>query len=553
MIASPDNSSEIAVVGKARANSAADRRADEIPHQPFGNNPAPAKRGKRLRHHMRCVREPNMLMAFTTIKVREFGPFGVRDGGLPSSGQELTMSQPERVDLLILGSGEGGKFLAWHMAKSGHRTALVERKLIGGSCPNTNCLPSKNEIWSAKVADLLRHGDRFGAVTGAVAIDMKKVQARKRAMVDGLIAMHLDYYKASGTELIMGRGQFIAPKTLEVSLNDGGSRVLTGDRVVLNLGTHALIPDIPGLAAAKPLSNVELLELDRLPAHLIVLGGGYVGLEMAQAYRRFGSRVSIIEAGPQLAGREDPDVAAAISEMLREEGIELHLGAQTLGVQGRSGEAVSLRLRTTAGDQTVDGSDLLVAVGRVPNTAGIGLDLAGVALDARGYIVVNERLETSAPGVSAIGECAGSPQFTLVSFDDFRVVRDSLTGGDRTTRDRLVPYCMFTDPPLARVGLSEGEARRHGAAVRVARLPIVNVMRSHTLSETRGFMKALVEAEGDRILGFAMFGPEAGDVVAVVQTAMLAGMPYTGLRDAIIAHPTMAEGLGALFSNVPDR
>ena len=463
------------------------------------------------------------------------------------------MSQPERYEMLVLGSGEGGKFLAWHMAKSGHRTAVVERKLIGGSCPNTNCLPSKNEIWGAKVADLVHHADRFGMVTGSTATDMKRVLARKRDMVDGLIAMHLDHYKASGAELIMGTGRFIAPKTIEVSLNDGGTRVLTGDRVALNLGTHATIPDIPGLAAAKPLTNIEALELDRLPDHLFAIGGGYVGLELAQAYRRFGSRVTIIEAGPQLAGREDSDVATALLEMLRDEGIAVHLGAKVLGVQGRSGESISLQMRTPTGDQTIEGSDILVAAGRTPNTAGIGLELAGVALDARGYVAVNDRLETSAPDVWAIGECAGSPQFTHVSFDDFRIVRDNLAGGDRTTRDRLVPYCMFTDPPLARVGLSEAEAQRHGIGVRAAKLPIVAVLRSRTISETRGFMKALVEAGGDRILGFAMLGAEAGEVTAVVQTAMLAGMPYTGLRDAIIAHPTMAEGLGDLFSNVPTR
>jgi pyruvate/2-oxoglutarate dehydrogenase complex dihydrolipoamide dehydrogenase (E3) component len=438
------------------------------------------------------------------------------------------------------------------MAGSGHRSAVVERKLIGGSCPNTNCLPSKNEIWSAKVADLLHHAERFGMVTGSPVVDMKRVLARKRDMVDGLIAMHLEKYKASGADLIMGAGRFIAPKTIEVSLNDGGTRVLTGDRVVLNLGTHATIPDIPGLVAAEPLTNVEALELDRLPDHLIVLGGGYVGLELAQAYRRFGSRVTVVEAGPQLAGREDLDVAEAILEMLRDEGIVVHLGAKVISVHGRSGEAISLQIRT-AGDQIIEGSDLLVATGRTPNTAGIGLDLAGVALDPRGYIVVDDRLETSAPDVWAIGECAGSPQFTHVSFDDFRVIRANLTGGDRTKRDRLIPYCMFTDPPLARVGLSEGDAQRQAIAVRVAKLPIAAVLRSRTISETRGFMKALVEGGGDRILGFAMIGAEAGEVMAVVQTAMLAGLPYTALRDAIIAHPTMAEGLGALFSDIPAR
>ena len=463
------------------------------------------------------------------------------------------MSEPERCEMLVLGSGAGGKLLAWHMAKSGHRTAVVERKLIGGSCPNTNCLPSKNEIWSAKVADLVHHADRFGMVTGPVATDMKRVLTRKRDMVDGLIALHLDLYKASGAELITGAGRFIAPKTIEVSLNDGGTRVLTGDRVVLNLGTHATIPEIPGLAAAEPLTNVEALELDRLPDHLVVIGGGYVGLELAQAYRRFGSRVSIIETGPQIASREDPDVAAALQELLRDEGIAVHLGARVLGVQGRSGQTVSLQLHTPSGDQTIDGTDILVATGRSPNTTGIGLEVAGVALDARGYVAVNDRLETSALDLWAVGECAGSPQFTHVSEDDFRIVRDNLAGGDRTTRNRLVPYCMFTDPPLARVGLSEAEARHQGVAVRVAKLPIAAVLRTRTTSETRGFMKALVAADGDRILGFAMLGAEAGEVMAVVQTAMLAGMPYTGLRDAILAHPTMAEGLGGLFSNVPAR
>jgi pyruvate/2-oxoglutarate dehydrogenase complex dihydrolipoamide dehydrogenase (E3) component len=463
------------------------------------------------------------------------------------------MSQPEHYEMLVLGSGAGGKLLAWQMAKSGRRCAVVERKLIGGSCPNTNCLPSKNEIWSAKVADLVHHADRFGMMTGPVTTDMKRVLARKRDMVDGLIAMHLDQYKASGAELIMGTGRFIAPKTIEVSLNDGGTRVLTGDRVALNLGTYATIPDIPGLAAVQPLTNVEALELDRLPDHLIVIGGGYVGLELAQAYRRFGSRVTIIETGPQLASREDSDVAAALLEMLRDEGIVVHLGAKILGVQGRSGQTVSLQLQTPSGDRTIEGSDILVATGRTPNTAGIGLELAGVALDTRGYIAVNDRLETSAPDVWAIGECAGSPQFTHVSEDDFRIIRDNLAGGNRTTRNRLVPYCMFTDPPLARVGLSEAEAQRQGIAVRVAKLPIVAVLRTRTTSETRGFMKALVAADGDGILGFAMLGADAGEVMAVVQTAMLAGMPYTGLRDAILAHPTMAEGLGGLFSNVPAR
>jgi pyruvate/2-oxoglutarate dehydrogenase complex dihydrolipoamide dehydrogenase (E3) component len=463
------------------------------------------------------------------------------------------MPEREPFDTLILGSGEGGKYLAWHLARMGQRVAVIERKLIGGSCPNTNCLPSKNEIWSAKVADLVRRADRYGAPSSAAAIDMKRVLARKREMVDGLIAMHLDIYKTSGAQLIMGAGRFVAPKTIEVALNDGGVRVLTGDRVVLNLGTHATVPDIPGLAGAKPLTNIELLDLDRLPNHLFVLGGGYVGLELAQAYRRFGSRVTIIETGRQFASREDPDVADALLEVLRDEGIEVLLGASVLGVGGRSSESVSLAIETPDGEQTLEGTDILVAVGRTPNTHGIGLEVAGVALDAHGYVAVNDRLETSALDVWAIGECAGSPQFTHASLDDFRIIRDNLAGGARSTRNRLVPYCLFTDPQLARVGLSETEAQRQGVKVRVAKLPIASVLRSRTISETRGFMKALVGADHDRILGFAMLGPEAGEVVAVVQTAMLAGMPYTALRDAILTHPTMAEGLGSLFSRVPDR
>ncbi len=463
------------------------------------------------------------------------------------------MANPERFDALVLGSGEGGKYLAWHLARSGRRVAVIERRLVGGSCPNTNCLPSKNEIWSAKVADLARRGGTFGARTGPVAVDMAQVRQRKRDMVAGLVAMHLGLYEASGAMLVMGEGRFVAPKTIEVSLNDGGTRLMAGDQVFLNIGTHAAMPPIPGLAAADPLTNVEALELDVVPEHLLVLGGGYVGLELAQAYRRFGSRVTVIEHGPQLAGREDPDVAEEVRRFLTAEGIDVLLAATALRVQGWSGEAVSVTLRTDGGERTLDGSHVLVAAGRRPNTEGVGLDLAGVERDAQGYIAVDERLATSAPETWAIGECAGSPQFTHVSFDDFRVIRDNLAGINRTTRDRLVPYCMFTDPPLGRVGLSETEAQRQGLAVRVARLPMEMILRTRTLGETTGFVKVLVAADDDQILGFAMIGPEAGEVMAVVQTAMLAGMPYTGLRDAIIAHPTMAEGLGALLSRVPPK
>ena len=379
------------------------------------------------------------------------------------------------------------------------------------------------------------------------------VRQRKRDMVDREIALHLQNYKESGAELIMGTGRFVAPKTLEVRLNDGGTRALAGDQVFLDIGTHAAIPSVPGLEAARPLTHIEALELDYLPSHLIVLGGGYVGLELAQAYRRFGSRVTVIEHGPQLMSREDPDVVDEMQRILSDEGIGFSIAAETLHVRGRSGEELNVAVRTASGEQQIKGSDILVAAGRIPNTSGIGLEEAGIELDGHGYIKVNQRLEATAPHVWAIGECAGSPQFTHVSIDDFRIIRDNLAGGNRNTHERLVPYCMFTDPPLARVGLSEGEAQRQGVGARVARLPMTAVRRTATTDETQGFMKVLVGGNDDRILGFTMIGAEAGEVMAAVQTAMLADLPYPRLRDAILAHPTMAEGLDALFSNVPPR
>ena len=459
----------------------------------------------------------------------------------------------EQFEILVLGSGAGGKLLAWHMARSGRHAAVVEQRWVGGSCPNINCMPSKNEIHSAKVAWLVRHGAEYGAGAGRVEIDMATVRDRKRKMVDQQIAAHVRNYQTSGAELVMGSGRFVAAKTLEVRLNEGGTRVLAGDRVFINVGTHAAIPGVPGLEAAFPLTNIEALELDYLPLHLIVLGGGYVGLEFAQAYRRFGSRVTVIEHGKQLMAREDPDVSEALQRILADEGIDFLIGPEIMRVEGRSGKEVTVFVRTLAGEQTVEGSDILVAAGRIPNTANLGLDKAGVELDARGFVRVNERLETSAPGVWAIGECAGSPQFTHVSEDDFRIIRDNLAGGTRSTRDRLVPYCMFTDPPLARVGLSEADAQRQGVDVRVARLPMSSVLRAQTTGDTQGFMKALIGARHDRILGFTMIGAEAGEVVATVQAAMLAEMPYSRLRDAVLAHPTMVEGLGPLLSNVPPR
>jgi pyruvate/2-oxoglutarate dehydrogenase complex dihydrolipoamide dehydrogenase (E3) component len=382
---------------------------------------------------------------------------------------------------------------------------------------------------------------------------MAKVRQRKRDMVNGQIAAHLQNYRTSGAELVMGTGRFVAPKTLEVRLNDGGTRLLAGDRVFLDVGTHAAIPDVPGLEATRPLTHIEALELEHLPSHLVVLGGGYSGLEFAQAFRRFGSDVTIIESGPQLMSREDFDVSEEVRRILGDEGIQVHLEAKLLRAQGRSGEKVSLVIRTASGELNIDCSDILVAAGRIPNTSGIGLEEAFVELDDRGYVRVNERLETTASDVWAIGECAGSPKFTHISDDDFRIIRDNLAGGNRSTRNRLVPYCVFTDPPLAHVGLSEREAERQGVDTRVARLPTSEVLRAQATGERQGLMKAIVSKNDDRILGFTMIGAEAGEVMAAVQTAMLAGLSYSSLRDASLAHPTMAEGLGLLLSNVPPR
>jgi pyruvate/2-oxoglutarate dehydrogenase complex dihydrolipoamide dehydrogenase (E3) component len=465
----------------------------------------------------------------------------------------MLVSQPEQVDVLILGSGGGGKLTAWQMARSGRRTAVVERKWIGGSCPNIACLPSKNEIRSAEVAHMARDGAQFGVMTGPVKVDMAKVVRRKREMVEALVAAHLHNYKTSGAELIMGAARFVAPKTLEVNLNDGGTRTLIGAQVFLNVGTHAAIPNVPGLEAAKPLTHIEALELDVLPAHLIVIGGGYSGLELAQAYRRFGSEVTIVEVGAQLMGREDPDASHEIRRILTDEGVQIHVPAELLKVSGQSGNGVSISVRTSSGERTIEGSHILVAAGRVPNTAGIGLDKAGVDLDERTFVRVNERLETSAPGVWALGECAGSPMFTHISEDDFRIVRDNLSGGRRSTRDRLIPYCMFTDPPLAHVGLSEREAEHQGVKTRIAKLPMSAVLRAQATGQTEGFVKALIGESDDRILGFTMIGAEAGEVMAVVHTAMMADLPYTKLRDADFAHPTFSEGLNFLFSATPAR
>jgi pyruvate/2-oxoglutarate dehydrogenase complex dihydrolipoamide dehydrogenase (E3) component len=461
------------------------------------------------------------------------------------------MTHPEEYDLVVLGSGEAGKYIAWTMAVQGQHVAVVERRYVGGSCPNIACLPSKNIIHSAKVISLLRRGTEFGVQSAQATLDMTAVRARKRAMVDGLVEMHRGKYEASGAELVMGHGKFIGSRTIEVMLNDGGTRTLRGKNVIISTGSRSTLPAIPGLQESASLTHIEALELDRVPQHLILIGGGYIGLELAQAFRRFGSQVTIVERNATLIHREDADVTSAITDLFMDEGITICTGTVVERVAGTSGEAVRLECRQDGANRVIEGTDLLVAAGRTPNTDGIGLELAGIELDNRGHVQVNERLQTTAAGVWAVGDCAGSPYFTHIAFDDFRVVRDNLAGVQRLTTGRLVPFCLFTDPELARVGLSEKEAQQRGIRYRQFKIPMIAVLRTRTLTETRGFLKALIEAESDRILGFTAFGTGAGEVMAVVQVAMAAGLPYTALRDAILTHPTIAEGLIALFTSTP--
>jgi pyruvate/2-oxoglutarate dehydrogenase complex dihydrolipoamide dehydrogenase (E3) component len=453
--------------------------------------------------------------------------------------------------VVILGGGTGSTVAAWTFAGEGKRVAVIDRKYIGGSCPNIACLPSKNIIHSAQVAEYVRRSEDFGITTKGFTIDMAAVRGRKRRMVSGLNAIYINNYEKTGGEFILAAGRFVAPRTVEATLPDGTVRRLRGANVIISTGTRAAIDPIPGLAEAQPLTHIEALELGEVPEHLLVLGGGYIGLELSQAMRRFGSKVTLIERNERLVSREDEDVSEGLRGLFLDEGIELFLNTKTKRVSGKSGESVEVVIEQNGAEKTLQGSHLLAATGRKPNTGGIGLELAGVEVTDRGYIKVNERLQTTAPGVWAIGEVAGSPQFTHISIDDFRVVRDNLNSGNHVTTGRQVPFCLFTDPEFARVGLSETEAKAQGISYRLFKVPMEAVLRARTLGETRGFLKALVGNDSDRILGFAAFAVEAGETMSSVQIAMIAGLPYTALRDAILAHPTLAEGLSPLFASAP--
>lgn len=401
-------------------------------------------------------------------------------------GWVLDMTQPEEFDLVVLGGGTGSTIAAWTFASEGKRVAVVDRKYIGGSCPNIACLPSKNIIHSAKVASYFRRSEEFGIAHSGFTIDMPGVRDRKRRMVTGLNEMYLENYRNTGAEFILGTGRFISQKTVEVTLNDGTTRQLRGKDVIVSTGTRAAIEPIPGLAEAQPLTHVEALELDQVPEHLLVIGGGYVGVEMAQAMRRFGSKVTVLDRNRRLMSREDEDVCQAVRDLLEGEGVDVFLNVSIRRVEGTSGESVSLVVEQNGAKKTLAGSHVLVAAGRRPNTEALGLELAGVELNDRGYIKVNEQLQTTAEGVWAIGEVAGSPQFTHMSVDDFRVVHANLTGGNRVTTGRQVPYCLFTDPELAHIGLSETGANASGISYRLFKVPMEANLRARTLPRRGG-------------------------------------------------------------------
>ena len=463
---------------------------------------------------------------------------------------DSTHHTAEVFDALVLGSGEAGKYLSWSLGAEGKRVALIERRYVGGSCPNIACLPSKNIVHSAKVAWYAQRLDEFGMNKPAPGIDMAVVRERKRAMVRGLVDVHEKRFAANHVVFVNGEGRFVGPRTLSVALPEGGTRLLKADIVIVSTGSRAVIPDIHGLRASQPMTHVEELELDTLPGHLLVLGGGYVGLEFAQAMARFGSRVTVINRGERLLSNEDEDVTAALAEVLAKEGIHLQLGSTLESVSGRSGDSVIARIRTATGEQVVEATHILVAAGRQPNTDEIGLEKAGIELSPNGYIEVNDSLQTTAEGVFAVGDCAGSPQFTHIAYDDYRVVQRVMKGESATVSGRQVPYTLFTDPELAHVGLHEHEAKEQGIEYRLLKLPMAAVLRTRTLGETAGFLKALIAAD-DLILGFTALGVGAGELLAPVQLAMSAGLPYTALRDLIVTHPTMSEGLMYLFSSTP--
>jgi pyruvate/2-oxoglutarate dehydrogenase complex dihydrolipoamide dehydrogenase (E3) component len=458
---------------------------------------------------------------------------------------------PERFDAIVLGTGQAGKPLALDLGAAGRRTAVVERAYVGGTCINVGCTPTKTMVASARVAYLARRAADYGVRCGPVAVDMAQVRRRKQAIVDDFrTGGQRRLENAENVELIFGAARFTAPKVVEVTLKAGGARTLTAGAIFINTGARPARPALDGLDSVEALDSTSIMELSALPEHLLVLGGGYIGLEFGQMIRRFGSAVTVVQHGKQLLAREDPDVAEEVLKMLQEDGIEVLLHAEATRVQAAAGGVV-LQVRGPAGDRTVAGSHLLVAAGRAPNSEALNLAAAGVGVDARGFVRVNEQLETNVAGIYALGDVKGGPAFTHISYDDYRIIRDNLLrGGHSTTRGRLVPYTVYIDPQLGRVGLTEQEARAQGRTIRVAKIPMSWVARALEMAEPRGFMKAVVDAETRQILGAAVLAVEGGEIMSMLEIAMMAKLPYTALQDGIFAHPALAEGLNTLFMNL---
>ncbi|HZC07961.1 MAG TPA: mercuric reductase [Ktedonobacterales bacterium] len=455
----------------------------------------------------------------------------------------------ERFDAIIIGSGQGANPLAQALASAGRHTALIESTHVGGTCINEGCSPTKTMVASARVAYLARRGADYGVDVGPVTIDMTKVRERKQAIVDEFrTSGERGIAATQGLELIRGAGSFTGPKEVRVALNVGGTRTLYADLIVLNTGCRPAIPNIPGLDSVPYLNSTSIMELDAVPEHLIVMGGGYVGVEFGQMFRRFGSQVTMLQRHDKLLAREDDDVADEVVKILREDGIEILFNVETTRVQTDGNRGVALIIRDANGERELRGSHLLVATGRTPNTEALNLRAAGVAVDSHGYTTVNERLETNVRGVYAIGDMKGGPAFTHISYDDFRILRDNLLqGGNASTAGRLVPNVVFMDPQLGVVGMRESEARQTGRPIRVAKMPMSWVARADEMDETRGFMKAIVDSESKQILGCAMLGVEGGEIMSAVEIAMMGHLPYTTIKDAIFAHPTLSESLNNLF------
>ena len=456
----------------------------------------------------------------------------------------------EKYDAIVIGAGQAGGPLATALARAGRRTALVEKEHVGGTCVNEGCTPTKTMVASARVAYLARRAADYGVGVGPVTVDMIKVRQRKRDIVESFRGGSQRRIESTeGVDLLFGAASFGGPKTLEVRLSDGATRRIAADLIFVNVGARPSVPEMDGIESIPYLNSTTIMELDAVPEHLLVIGGGYIGLEFGQMFRRFGSRVTIVQRGPRLLAREDDDVADEVAEILRQDGIDVLLETQAPRVERAGDGSIRLTVRDKSGEErAIAGSHLLIAAGRTSNADTLNLAAAGVQTDKHGFVVANERLETNVPGVYALGDVKGGPAFTHISYDDFRIIRANLIeGGNATIKDRLVPYTVFIDPQLGRVGLGEAEAREQGRNIRVAKLPMEYVARALETDETRGFMKAIVDADTNQILGAAVLGIEGGEIMAALQVAMIGRLPYTALRDGVFAHPTLAESLNNLF------